>query len=55
VWILLALLFNAGIYYFSGPWRYALSEIDYTPEVTAAVITLQAALSPPAEISQRAA
>jgi len=35
----------------NGPWRYALSEIYYTPEVTAAVATLQAALSTPAEIS----
>jgi hypothetical protein len=39
----------------NGPWRYALSEIYYTPEVTAAVAALQAALSPPAEISQLAA
>jgi transposase len=39
----------------NGPWRYALSEIYYTPEVTAAVATLQAALSTPAEISQLAA
>ena len=39
----------------NGPWRYALSEIYYAPEVTAAVATLQAALSPPAEISQLAA
>jgi transposase len=39
----------------NGPWRYALSEIYYTPEVTAAVVTLQAALSTPAEISQLAA
>jgi transposase len=39
----------------NGPWRYALSEIYYTPEVTAAGATLQAALSTPAEISQLAA
>jgi putative transposase len=39
----------------NGPWRYALSEIYYTPEVTAAVATLQAARSTPAEISQLAA
>ena len=39
----------------NGPWRYALSEIYYTPEVTAAVAALQAALSTPAEISQLAA
>ena len=39
----------------NGPWHYALSEIYYTPEVTAAVATLQAALTTPAEISQLAA
>ena len=39
----------------NGPWRYALSEIYSTPEVTAAVATLQATLSPPAELSQLAA
>jgi transposase len=39
----------------NGPWRYALSEMYYTPEVTAAVAALQAALSPPAEISHLAA
>jgi transposase len=39
----------------NGPWRYALSEIYYTPEVTAAVAALQAILSPPTEISQLAA
>lgn len=39
----------------NGPWRYALSEIYYAPEVTAAVATLHAALSPPAETSQLAA
>ena len=39
----------------NGPWRYALSDIYYTPEVTAAVTALQAALSTPAEISPLAA
>jgi transposase len=39
----------------NGPWRYALSDIYYTPEVTATVTALQAALSTPAEISQLAA
>jgi transposase len=39
----------------NGPWRYALSEIYYTPEVTAAVEALQAAHTTPAEISQLAA
>jgi hypothetical protein len=39
----------------NGPWRYALSEIYYTPEVTAAVVTLQATRSAPAETSQLAA
>jgi transposase len=39
----------------NGPWRYALSEIYYAPEVTAAVAALQAAFSTPAEISQLAA
>ncbi len=39
----------------NGPWRYALSAIYYTPEVTAAVATLHAALSTPAETSQLAA
>src|SRR5690349_22682979 len=39
----------------NGPWRYALSEIYYTPEVTAAVATLQAARSTPVEISPLAA
>jgi len=38
----------------NGPWRYALSEIYYTPEVTAAIATLQAVLSTPAETSQLA-
>lgn len=39
----------------NGPWRYALSEIYYTPEVTAAVAARHAARSTPAEISQLAA
>jgi transposase len=39
----------------NGPWRYALSELYYTPEVTAAVAALQAAHPAPAEISQLAA
>jgi len=39
----------------NGPWRYALSEIYYTPEVTVAVTALQAALATPAELSQLAA
>ena len=39
----------------NGPWRYVLSEIYYTPEVTAAVAALQAACSTPPEISQLAA
>jgi transposase len=39
----------------NGPWRYALSEIYYTPEVTAAVAALQAARAAPAETSQLAA
>jgi transposase len=39
----------------NGPWPYALSEIYYTPEVTAAVAALQATCSTPAEISQLAA
>jgi transposase len=39
----------------NGPWRYALSEIYYTPEVTAAVAALPAALTTPAETSQLAA
>ena len=37
------------------PWRYALSEIYYTPEVTAAVSALQATFTTPAETSQLAA
>jgi hypothetical protein len=39
----------------NGPWRYALSELYYTLEVTAAVAALQAAHPAPAEISQLAA
>jgi transposase len=39
----------------NGPWRYALSELYYTPEVTAAVEALQAAQSAPVELSQQAA
>jgi transposase len=39
----------------NGPWPYALSEIYYTPEVTAAVEALRAAESTHEEISQLAA
>ena len=39
----------------NGPWRYTLSEIYYTPEVTAAVTALQATLTTPTETSQLAA
>jgi transposase len=39
----------------NGPWRYVLSELYYTPEVTAAVEALQAAHTAPVEISQLAA
>jgi len=39
----------------NGPWRYTLSEIYFTPEVTAALAALQAVPCPPAEISQLAA
>lgn len=39
----------------NGPWCYALSEIYYTPEVTATVTALQAVFSTPAETSQLAA
>lgn len=39
----------------NGPWRYSLSEIYYTPEVTAAVAALPATLTTPAETSQLAA
>jgi transposase len=38
-----------------GPWRYALSQLYYTPEVTAAVAALPAASATPAETSQLAA
>jgi len=36
----------------NGPWQYALSELYYTPEVTAAVETLRAADISPEAISQ---
>jgi transposase len=39
----------------NGPWRYALSDLYYTPEVTAAVEALRAAETAPEEISQLAA
>lgn len=39
----------------NGPWRYTLSSIYYTPEVTAAVEALRAAHSAPQVISQLAA
>lgn len=39
----------------NGPWRYALSKIYYTPEVSAAVAALQTASSTQTEISQLAA
>jgi hypothetical protein len=39
----------------NGPWRYALSEIYYTPEVTATVEALQTADSSLAALSQLAA
>jgi transposase len=39
----------------NGPWQYALSDLYYTPEVTAAVEALQATHTAPAEISQLAA
>lgn len=39
----------------NGPWRYALSELYYTPEVTAAVTVLRAAQTAPAVITQLAA
>jgi hypothetical protein len=39
----------------NGPWRYALSELYYPPEVTAAVQTLRAAETSPEAISQLAA
>jgi len=39
----------------NGPWPYALSELYDTPEVTAAVQALRAAVTTPEEISQLAA
>lgn len=39
----------------NGPWRYALSELYYTLEVTSAVAALRGALPTPPEISQLAA
>jgi transposase len=39
----------------NGPWRYTLSDLYYTPEVSAAVQALHAARTPPEEISQLAA
>jgi transposase len=39
----------------NGPWPYALSDLYYTPEVTAAVQALRAAQTAPEEISQLAA
>jgi hypothetical protein len=39
----------------NGPWRYALSDIYYTPEVTAAVEALQAKASSLNALSQLAA
>ena len=39
----------------NGPWRYALSEVYYTPEVTAEVAMLRAAQTAPTVISQLAA
>jgi len=39
----------------NGPWRYALSDLYYTPEVTAAVAALQAAQTTPTVLSQLAA
>jgi transposase len=39
----------------NGPWHYALSEIYYTPEVTAAVQALRAAAISPEALSQLAA
>jgi len=39
----------------NGPWHYALSEIYYTPEVTAAVQALATATTSPGECSQLAA
>jgi transposase len=39
----------------NGPWPYALSDLYYTPEVTAAVTALRAAQTAPAVITQLAA
>ena len=39
----------------NGPWPYALSELYYTPEVTAAVEALRTAELSPAALSQLAA
>ena len=39
----------------NGPWQYALSELYYTPEVSAAVEALRAAPTTHGEISQLAA
>ena len=39
----------------NGPWQYALSDLYYTPEVTAAVQALRAAETAPEVISQLAA
>jgi hypothetical protein len=39
----------------NGPWPYALSELYYTPEVTAAVQAVGATETPQEEISQFAA
>lgn len=39
----------------NGPWRYALSELYYTPEVTAAVDALKMAANSPPVLSQLAA
>jgi DDE superfamily endonuclease len=39
----------------NGPWQYALSELYYTPEVSAAVEALRAAHTTHVEISQLAA
>jgi hypothetical protein len=39
----------------NGPWTYALSALYYTPEVTAAVATLQAVQAAPEVISPLAA
>ena len=39
----------------NGPWRYALSELYYTPEVTAAVEVRRSAQTTPVVLSQLAA